>query len=552
MPPMADITVPRTGIVNPPVIITDLAAAAGALDPAALPAVAILTVDDQLVVGGTEDGTPLPRWLEQHAAKIIPAIRIGTAAQAEAVGALLRDTGRADAFVVAAAERAELVQQVRRAAPLVRGAVEFGEVPLGPQARARARRIACDNWATVVVFPDGTTADDIDHFSARMVTVWAHAAGAGGVVRAVAAGYPGVITSAPVAHRVYQSFDSPTLSGRPIVLAHRGFTEAELPENTLLAFRHARTDGRADVIETDLHLSADGDIVLIHDHTLDRTVAGQSGPVNERRTAELVTMTSYGPGGSDTVPTLAGVLDFFADDDVVVLCEIKEATPAMVAALNQLLADRAAHDRVIAFVGAGAGLTGLFTPETIPGVAFALGGIGPLLSADDEQEALRGVLELTAPLNHQPLPYTYPVAQDWHFYHRLAARGLLSWTSTKFSAEELDEYTVTRFGAVAGLANDPRWSVDQVHGVEVTDLSAAVGESLPTAWPTRTIGGAGPVSQCRVLVLEGTAVNVVDGVPVATTPGQAVIAFVAEVTLPRPYGDLRYQVVSAPVTVTVR
>lgn len=58
--------------------------------------------------------------------------------------------------------------------------------------------------------------------------------------------------------------------------AHRG-ASAEAPENTLAAFRRAVEVG-ADGIELDVHLSADGIPVVIHDETLERTTDG-TGPV---------------------------------------------------------------------------------------------------------------------------------------------------------------------------------------------------------------------------------------------------------------------------------
>ena len=84
------------------------------------------------------------------------------------------------------------------------------------------------------------------------------------------------------------------LAGRrkPLIMAHRG-NSARCPENTLPAFRQALDDG-ADVLETDLHVSADGVFMCIHDATLERTTNG-SGAVEARTCAELQLLdASYG------------------------------------------------------------------------------------------------------------------------------------------------------------------------------------------------------------------------------------------------------------------
>ena len=72
--------------------------------------------------------------------------------------------------------------------------------------------------------------------------------------------------------------------GRPLIGGHRGYP-AEHPENTLASFRSAIELG-VDIIECDVHLSSDGDLVVIHDHTLERTTDGQ-GLVRDHTTAEL-------------------------------------------------------------------------------------------------------------------------------------------------------------------------------------------------------------------------------------------------------------------------
>jgi len=58
----------------------------------------------------------------------------------------------------------------------------------------------------------------------------------------------------------------------PIVIAHRG-DKAFAPENTLSAFKQAADKG-ADGIEFDVKLSADGQVIVIHDQTVDRTTNG--------------------------------------------------------------------------------------------------------------------------------------------------------------------------------------------------------------------------------------------------------------------------------------
>lgn len=67
-------------------------------------------------------------------------------------------------------------------------------------------------------------------------------------------------------------------------IGHRG-AKGYAPENTLLSFQKAIEMG-VDGIELDVHLSADGQIIVIHDATIDRTTNGQ-GVVNSLSLREL-------------------------------------------------------------------------------------------------------------------------------------------------------------------------------------------------------------------------------------------------------------------------
>src|ERR1700730_1532409 len=89
-----------------------------------------------------------------------------------------------------------------------------------------------------------------------------------------------------------------------LLAAHRGVSRL-WPENSLLAFRNAIALG-ADFIEFDVHLSKDGELVVIHDPTLDRTTSG-SGSVKDRSVAELKVLRLKDKAGAltdESVPTL--------------------------------------------------------------------------------------------------------------------------------------------------------------------------------------------------------------------------------------------------------
>jgi glycerophosphoryl diester phosphodiesterase len=75
------------------------------------------------------------------------------------------------------------------------------------------------------------------------------------------------------------------LAGAPLLVAHRGGSRIA-PENTMTAFGMALETWGADMLEMDVRLTRDGEVVVIHDASVDRTTDG-SGAVSDFALAEL-------------------------------------------------------------------------------------------------------------------------------------------------------------------------------------------------------------------------------------------------------------------------
>lgn len=109
------------------------------------------------------------------------------------------------------------------------------------------------------------------------------------------------------------------------VIAHRG-ASGYAPENTLVAIEQA-IDLKADIVEIDVHLSKDGELMVIHDETLERTTDGQ-GFVHDMTLKELKELDAGSWFGNNyngqRIPTLDEVLKLI-DGRVTCLIEIKWA-----------------------------------------------------------------------------------------------------------------------------------------------------------------------------------------------------------------------------------
>ena len=99
--------------------------------------------------------------------------------------------------------------------------------------------------------------------------------------------------------------------------AHRGLHDDHLPENSMAAFRAALKKGYG--IELDLHLLKDGNLAVIHDHSLLRT-AGVDIKIEDLTTEDL--SKYHLESTSETIPTFAQVLELF-DGKAPMIVELK-------------------------------------------------------------------------------------------------------------------------------------------------------------------------------------------------------------------------------------
>ncbi|MGW4894977.1 glycerophosphodiester phosphodiesterase [Kitasatospora sp. NPDC004240] len=100
---------------------------------------------------------------------------------------------------------------------------------------------------------------------------------------------------------------APARSARVRVIAHRGSSHA-LPEHTLAAYRRALAEG-ADGLECDVRVTADGQLVCVHDRRIGRVSDGR-GTVSAMTLAELEAYDfgAWKTGVASTDPELRGVL----------------------------------------------------------------------------------------------------------------------------------------------------------------------------------------------------------------------------------------------------
>jgi glycerophosphoryl diester phosphodiesterase len=189
-----------------------------------------------------------------------------------------------------------------------------------------------------------------------------------------------------------------------LIAAHRGGAGL-WPENSLTAFQNAVTLP-IDLIEFDVHRSADDTLVVIHDPTLDRTTSG-SGPVVARSVAELRALTVKG-GTLPAIPLLDEVIAAAKPPPVDLRLELKrradgERYPGIERQIVERICDSGMLERTI-FTSFDWGMLvtvrDLVTPRGLVALVRGPAAATPALLADSCREVqAMGLPEVGLPMN---------------------------------------------------------------------------------------------------------------------------------------------------------
>ncbi len=143
-------------------------------------------------------------------------------------------------------------------------------------------------------------------------------------------------------------------SNRPLVIAHQG-GDGVWPGETMFAYQHAADLG-VDVLEMDIHITKDGELILMHDETVDRTTDG-TGEIESMTLAELKQLDAgydWTPdegktfpfrGQGITITTLEEVFQSFPGKNMTI--EIKKSNTSMIKPFCELIRRHNMQDKVL-------------------------------------------------------------------------------------------------------------------------------------------------------------------------------------------------------------
>ena len=204
------------------------------------------------------------------------------------------------------------------------------------------------------------------------------------------------------------------------MFGHRG-AGGEAPENTLVSFERALAQGAA-ILETDVHVTRDGEVVIAHDADVSRTTNG-SGRIAELGFKALAALDAghrFSPDGGAShpfrgrgirIPTLREVFRRLPEARFNI--ELKSGDPRLVAAVVALVAEHERADRTLLAAAEAETLAAVRAELERRGVRTALGAsvadvLGFVRAALGQAEAPREPMALQIPPSFAGEPLVTP------------------------------------------------------------------------------------------------------------------------------------------------
>ena len=234
----------------------------------------LLHLDEELNVTDAEGKVLAP--LAEFETDAVPAYYIKDSEAADAFAQYAQQNGFLDGIVVS--DTPALVARVRQAntaGSRLSGMIDFrGKQPTVAQVQQSVNA----NMAKTALFDlSALTADYVRTLQKLLINVWADAASKEETYRALSYGCTGLLSRELPLSEAVKEADFSVLSPRPVLVAHRGCSEGagkENLENTVAAARLAFERG-AEAVEIDVHLTADGQLIVMHNDTLEGTTDGR-------------------------------------------------------------------------------------------------------------------------------------------------------------------------------------------------------------------------------------------------------------------------------------
>lgn len=545
---VAKVHIPETGIVNPPAVISPYQE-----NCETLPAISVFYLDDNknILNESKEIIGNISQEKQLLNNKSIPAFYVENETQANNLIEYIKNNHILDAFVITNPSNSNLIKTIKETCYYIRGIVDYSNDYSLIKENKKAVLMKLNSLgANVVLLPKEANKDDVFYFQKRMMSVWGKATNTLDIYSLLFDGVNGIIyQSSDELYNIYKSFTSPTVIREPIVMAHRGVSTL-YPQNTLNGYKLAYEMG-AHAIEIDVNITSDNEIVMFHDTTLDALTTG-TGKISEKTLAELnnIKVDVFASSGIlERIPRLEEVFAYFEGKDIVFMLDMK-AEDYCIPIVKALIYKYNMHDNCLIMDSSQNTLR--LTTEAMPEVISCRGGFNNVIGSLEHDKSIEAAIKTLAPYSLQPFPYWYNTDGTWSYLYEMSTRGWLTFASTTNGQVNVDERSISLYGATGILSDDFQLSRDYIFAVEGKDIEVDVNQEFKLECLVEGYDGKF-MENCKfALLTEGTYVTLENGYKFETA-GQYVVIPYYEVTLHRENcRDVHYDVYGDPLTITVK
>ncbi len=479
----------ESNIALAPVIIKEFTKTEECLTPAVAVFDAVLESSEFGVTLNGEFKKAADIGLNAH---IIPAFRVDSKEEAAALGKYAKSLSLCDMYVISS--DMSLITAARAECNMLYGMVEMPDYA-GDIEQLRSDIIECG--ARGVIFTEKfASRDTVSYLQDRYLAVWQNTDGSDiSTVRAINNGVLGIITpDTDAASECFTKYyNKNTIIRTPEIIGHRGIP-SRAQENSLAGAVAAIKAG-ATMVECDVYRMRDGNIVVMHDGTLDRTTNGAGNTVDQ--TAESIKkykIDSYSGAKAEPIPLLDDLLGSFKESGDVLVIELKSSDTKLCAPVVKLIQEYEMQKQCVIIA---------FSENLIkeirkidPGISVNF--LTSSITANEQMslEVAAQILDTIIPLNTAYSPSYSVGTLGPNLYADLAARGVTVWNWTVNDRDQFNKFFISGIRGITTNYSD--WAANYIE-----DFTAEIGEDGSISLKATTYKGASSDTSLAELVVIG-------------------------------------------------
>lgn len=386
---------------------------------------------------------------------VIPGLYVSTAEEGETVVSWCSKNDFWDINI--ASDNGEVLKAIRSKKTVLRTMLCMDDISgkTAQQIRENVRKYAVN---ALIIPADASAKATVAALQELHVTVWSMGTDIDKVDAAwmISSGANGIVSDNHTLINTVMSevYGENALTKTPSIVGHRG-NPSQAPENSIEGYITAAKNGATEV-ETDIYLTKDGEIIIMHDSTLNRTTNYTgSKNVTDMTLEEIRQYRLLNKDGSVSdapVPTLKEMFEALKDYDIYYVVELKSGDENMVEPLYKLIKEYKVQDRVNIISFSGPVLKKTYDVDPIISAGYLSGS---LTTNAADMKALRinaFTLIKGAQLYNSTVNINYGNISK-EFYRILNDRGITLWPWTFSTSTSMAFYNEFLWG-VDGLTTD--------------------------------------------------------------------------------------------------